>query len=315
MQTIFRKRNCWNIASTNQYIATFGSGVTVLNRSTLEEIHHFTGIKSIIGGTFISEDILVVYTTEQKLFFLRISEKKVIWTCPRHKKLSPFGDIRCCSIPGTRKIACIATGKRGLEEHFLMLVDFEEETVSLKEIPNCSRVVHSLTWTKEFGLSFLSYEAKGNGTLFYKIFRVSDSGDSTMLCEWESSETINAYWGDFIFMRNSKPNLHLSGYKLILSPQTQKIELQSSFLIPFPRFSSHGLVGADKEYIPSITWIDKNRGFIIGHTSNWIGVYDFINDKLVAEYCQPQISCGAIIDKTILIGCLPGLFADELSIT
>lgn len=314
MQTIYRKWNCWNIASTNQYIAAFGSGVTVLKRSTLEKIHHFTGINYIIGGMFLDDDILVVYTTEQKLFFLQISEKRVIWTCPRPKNLSSVGDIRCSTIPGTRKIACIATGKKSLEEHFLMLIDFEEKSVSLKEIPNCNRVVHSLNWSKEFGLSFLSYEAKGNGTLLYNIVRISNNGNCNLLCEWECSETINAYWGDYIIMRNSKPNPHLVGYKLTLSPHTQKIALQSSFLIPFPSFRCQGLVSSDKEYIPSITWIDKGCGLLIGHTSEWLGLYDFINDQLIAEYCQSQISCGTIIDKKLLIGCLPGLFADELSI-
>ena len=314
MHTIYQKWNCWNIASTDQYIATFGSGVTILKRSTLEEIYHFTGIKYIIGGIFINADILAVYTTEQKIYFLQISEKRIIWTCPRHRNLSSAGDIRCCAIPGTQKIACIATGKRSLEEHFLLLVDYENKSVTLKEIPNCNRVVHSLIWSKEFGLSFLSYEARDNGNLIYKITGVSDNGDCTMLCEWECSEIINAYWGDFIFMRNFKPNLQLRGYKLILSPHTHKIELQRTFLIPFPIFHTHGPVGSEKEYMPSITWVDKNRGMLIGHTSDWLGLYDFINDRLISEYRQSQISCSAIIDKTLLIGCLPGLYADELSI-
>ena len=127
MQSIFRKWNCWNIASNNEYIATFGSGVTVLKRSTLEEIHHFTGIKYIMGGMFVSEDILVVYTTEQKIFFLQIPEKRIIWACPRHRKISAVGDIRCCLIPGTHKIACIAAGKSSLENYFFMLVDYKNK--------------------------------------------------------------------------------------------------------------------------------------------------------------------------------------------
>lgn len=287
--------------------------MTILQRSTLEEIHHFTGIRYIIGGMFINEDVLAVYTTEQKLFFLRISDKSVIWTCSRPKNLSSFGDIRCCSILGTQKIACVAAGKKSMREHFLMLVDFEEKSVSLKEIPDCCRVVHSLTWTEEFGLSFLTSEAKGNEILLYKIFGVSDQGDCTKLCEWESPETVDTYCGNFIFMKCNKPNLHLKGYKLELSPDTQKITLQNSFLILFPSICSRRLVGAEREYLPSITWMDEKCGLLIGNTSDWLGLYDYINDQMISEYSQRQISCGAVIDNTLLIGCLPGLFADVLS--
>lgn len=314
MQTIYRRWNCWEIISNNQYIATLGSGVTVLDRTTLEIIHHFTGIKYIHGGFFVSDDVLLVFTGEQQLIFLQISEKKLLWKCPRPKLLATSGDIRCCKIPKSKKIACIARGKQSLKEHFYLLVDYEHQTLSLHEIPNCYRVVRDLVWTHSFGLSFLSYEAKGNGMLRYSIIGLDEHGDSLPLFKWESPQIVKAYSGNYLFVgNNDNDGSQLDVYRVIKSPRSQLIEWENVFKLTLPLFYMNGPVGCNKAVLPSISNINENTGLLIAHSSNWIGVFDFSNNKLVAECDHNNISCGAIIDGNLFVGCSPGLLVCHLN--
>ena len=142
-------------------------------RSTFELVHQFTGIRHIHGGFFLNGDVLAVLTGEQRLYFFQISEKRLLWECPRPRQLAPMGDMQCCQIPGTDQIACIAAGKQSLEEHFLLLVNYKKQTSSLHVIPDCRRVILSLVWEKSLGLALLSYEANVSGGLACNII---DSG-------------------------------------------------------------------------------------------------------------------------------------------
>ena len=307
IQTVYRRWHCWSITSCKQYLATFGTGVTVLKRPFLEEVCHITEIKHIISGVFMNDDILAIYTTEQKIYFIRISDKTIIWACPRPSKLSACGDMLCCTVPGTEKLVCIANGKNSLKEHFFILVDYKDKTIMLKEIPDCYRVVHALNWTKKFGLTFLSYEASGNGNLLYSITKISEAGDFLPLCQWESPEILNAYSDDFVFMNQRQAENSIQVYRLAPTPQGVKVVPQLNFKISFPHFYCKEPIVYAKEHFPKIGYINIESGFLVGHTYNWLGIYDFTNNRLIAEYTQPNIACCAILDHSLLVGCLPGL--------
>ncbi|MEI3094645.1 MAG: hypothetical protein V8T48_12245 [Oscillospiraceae bacterium] len=113
MEITLRKRNVYRIASSAEYIAALGYGITSMFISSPEY--------AISTEDFLNGDVLVVFTGEQRLYFFQISEKRLLWECPRPRQLAPMGDMQCCQIPGTDQIACIAAGKQSLEEHFLLL--------------------------------------------------------------------------------------------------------------------------------------------------------------------------------------------------
>lgn len=311
IQAVCCKRNCWSITSCKEYLVAFGTGVTVLKRPSLEEVWHITKIKHIISGVFLNDDILAVYTTEQKIYFVRISDKTIVWACPRPSKLSACGDMRCCTVPGTEKLVCIANGKKSLNEHFLVLIDYKEKTTILKEIPDSYRVVHALNWTKNFGLTFLAYEASGNGNLLYKITKISKEGDFLPLCQWESLETINAYLDDFVFMNHRKAKESTQVYKLTPTLQGVKVVPQLDFKIPFPRFYLKEPIANAKEYFPKIGYFNMELGFLIGHTYDWLGIYDITGNRLIGEYTQPNVACCTVLDNSLFVGCLPGLFKGD----
>ena len=313
MQSIYHRWNCWKIVSNNQYIAALGSGVTILNRDTKEVLHHFTRIRCIHGGLFLNEDILVVFTGEQTLYFLQISEKKLLWKCPRPRELAATGDMRCCQIPGMLKVACIACGKQGLNDHYCMIVDFCQQTVRLYRIPNCYRVTNFLNWTQTAGLAFLSYQAKGDGGILYRMIGIDEDATFPVLLEWEASQEVKACSGNYLFVSQlNDENPYLSNpllkiYKLTKVQQTQKLTLVCAYELTVPVFRIANLIEVHT-YLPFFSWIDENAGLCMLYTDRWIGVYDFLNGRLVMESTHNNINCCTLIDGKLLIGCSPGLW-------
>lgn len=318
MKHIYRTWKCWLLVSGEQYIAALGGGVTILNRTTLEIVHHFSGFRYILGGVFISDDILAIFTGEQKIFFLQISEKKLLWACPRPRQLAHSGDIQCCHIPGTEKLACIARGKHSLREHFFLLIDCNYQTISIQEIPDCYRLVSALIYDAAFGLAFLCSEAdnNGRGNMLYKIVGLEDRGAFSTICAWESLQSLGGYSGRFLFMKNYRtetPEMWL--WKLDYSPGLHQLKCKEEVLLPFPVFRlERGPVGPKKKYLPKISWIDEKKGLLTTCNSNWIGLYDFFNKKIVIEAEKDEINCGMVLDGNLLIGSEKGLFVEGINL-
>lgn len=313
MQTIFHKWNCWGVASNARYIAAFGDGITILDRLTLEPVHHFTGIWYILGGYFLNEDMLVTFTSEQRIFFFQISGKKLFWECPRPNELASSGDIRWVPLPDAEKVVCIAAGRQSPYDHFYLLVDYVHRTVHIQKIPNCYSVVRSIVHIPPIGLVCLSYEASGNGDIRYKMTSLQEEGTFLTLCNWNSSQIVNFYSGSYLFMNdytNQTPALRK--YKLKLAPDHRSAEWEASSPLPFPTVRIHGPVGTRRMVLPSISWVNEEAGLLIANSSDWIGVFDVLNEHPAAEYEARNISCGAIIDGNLLIGCTPGLYLEKL---
>lgn len=312
MKVVCHKGNVFKFASSMEYIAAIGNGITILRRNTLELVHQFTGIRYIHGGFFLGDDVLAIFTGEQQLYYFQISEKRLLWKCPRPQQLATLGDMKCCPIPGTDQIACIAEGKRSLQEHFLLLVDYKNQTYSLQLIPNCRRVVSSLTWEQTLGLTLLSYEATGNGNLAYNIIKVGDSGTLSTLYEWECSQRVNAYSGKHLFLNDNRDReAQLWMCELIFSTQYQRWKWSNALSLPIPYFKTPGPVGAGV-HLPYICWVDEVSGLLTACTLEWIGVCDFRNCRMVAEYNSKSINCGMLLDGNLLIGVSKGLNVERL---
>lgn len=315
MLTIDKRWQYWEIAHNDRYIATIGEGVTVWNRATLEPLHHFTGLKWIHGGIFVNEDVLLVYTGEQKLFFFQISEKKLLWAAPRPRELAVSGDLCCYPIPGTEKVACIAQGKKSLEEHFLLVVDWRTQEQRIQQIPDCYRVVSHLVWTQELGLTFLSRQAKGDDvTMRYRIFRVENTGLCTILYNGESSLSVLAYSGRYLFLADysgQAPEARV--YPLERSTERDTLQLAKPLPMGIPPLLTDGPLWARRLVFPQICWIDEDAGLLVAcHKRKWVGLYDFLHQKMVAEHQNGQVIYGKSLDGRLLLGCAPGFSVEAM---
>lgn len=310
MQILNKRWDCRTIAHNARYLATIGTGVTIWNRETLEQIHHFTGIRWIHDGVFVNDDVLMIYTGEQKFYFLSIQEKRILWAPPRPKELATSGGMRCCRIPGTEKVACIARGKKSLNDLFFLWLDWNSREISLQRIPDCYRVISNMVWTRELGLTFLSHQAKGdNVSHVHRIFHVTETGAFSLLLDGEDSQIIEAYSGNFLFMSERdelEPKMYV--YALEQSAGADQLKLGTPKLLPLPITRIKGPVGINRRRIlPYIQWIDEEAGLLTAcHTAEWIGICDFRNQKLIQECPHRSVYYGEILDGNMLLGCTPG---------
>lgn len=316
MQAIDKRWDCWEIAHNDRYIATIGKGVTVWDRITLELVHHFTGLRWIHGGVFVNDDVLMVYTSEQKLFFFQVSQEKLLWSPSRPKGLDPSGDMCCCPILGTEKVACIAQGKASLAEHFLLVADWQmQELCVIRRIPDCYRVVSNFVWTQQWGLTFLSRQAKGDDvTMLFRIHRVDDIGNFSILYDGESTQNVLAYSGNYLFMADYSSQIPKSSvYPLERSTVKDHLKLGKPLQLPIPPLQVKGPVGTSRLVLPQICWIDENTGMLVAcNTLKSVSIYDFLNEKMIAEYPNSKVICGKLLDGRLLMGCASGFSVEQL---
>lgn len=315
MLILDKRWNCWEISHNERYIATIGEGITIWDRGSLGQIHHFSGVKWIHGGIFVNDDILMVYNGEQKLFFFQISQKKLLWTAPRPRELAVSGDLRCCHIPGTKKVACVAQGKKSLEEHFLLVVDWNTRELSIQRIPDCYRVVSNLVWTPDWGLTFLCSQAKGdNATILYRIFRADSNGMFSILYNGESGQSVLAYSGRYLFLADyGKPTPEAYVYPLEQSDAENSLHLGKPMPVRIEPLLTNGLVGTQRMIFPKICWNNENAGLLIACSAQkWIGVYDFLNQNMIYEQPNCKVYYGELLDGKLLMGCAPGFFAEPM---
>ena len=310
MEKIGNIRNCWEIVHNSRYIAAFGSGISVFDRASLELVYHITGLRWVHGGLFADDDTLMVYTGEQKLFFFRISQKRLLWAVPRPREIATSGDMHCCKIRGTDEILCVAQGKKSLEEQFLLKIDYNGEKMFVRKLPDCYRVVTQLVWTLEQGVTFLSYQAKGDGwTLLYRIHQIN--GDAcSILYEGESTQQPRFYSGNYLFLADcSVAPPRASAYPLT---GRDHLNLGKPLPVILPAMWTSGPVGAKKQVLPRICWVDEVQGVLAAcDQRDWAGVYDFQNGKMILEAHCAGATCAELLDGRLLIGTTAGLFAEQ----
>lgn len=315
MLTIDKRWACWEIAHNDHYIATVGAGVTIRSRTTLELVHHFTGIRWIHGAIFVSNDVLMVFTGEQKIFLFQISQRKLLWAVPRPRELDSTGDMCCCHIFGTEKIACIAQGRKSMDEHFLLLIDWQAQEICIQRISDCYRVVSDLVWTQQFGVTFLSKQAKGdNRTMLFKIHQIANMDTFSILYDGESTQKLMAYSGNYLFMADySGGTPKASVYPLKESCAKGSLKFETSLNLPLSPVQTKGPVGYKRVIFPRICWIDEGTGLLVAcNDQEWVGVYDFLNEKMLFEYQNSKVVYGKLLDGRLLMGCAPGFSVEPI---
>ena len=316
MRKLDTKWRCYNIAHNEHYIATIGSGVSIWDRKTLELIHHFQGFHCLHGGLFVGDDILMVYTGEQKIFFLKISEKRVEWAVPRPREIRAGGDLRCCLIPGTQTVAYIADARDNFPDKYLLLVDYSARTVSAHLVEGFEGgAVNSLVYTKEAGLTFRASYYKGD-----KIYQVDETGKAITVYAKSIRNPWIEYTGHYAFVEHHVRELpEAKVFQLQYDAENNALKAAQPFRIPLT-------LRLSKEYgthprtwdLPEISWIDEASGLLVTtdrySEDCWIGIYDFLNKKKLAEYRNDKVWCATLLDNRLLIGCLSGFYVVENAI-
>ncbi len=250
----------------------------------------------------MDENVLMVYTAEQKIYFLHASEQRMLWECPRPVEAAKIADMRCCRIGDTPVIACVLRGRESLNHHLYMKVDYRNQSVSVQEIPNCYRVISRLVWTLEQGLTFLSFEVNGGG-LECRITHIDEHGTCVNISEWVDERSIARYSGTHLFINdyNAKPP-ELWMYNVIGCENTpfapfdggKKLEIPcSEFLTPFSGI---------KLLLPTISWADEKAQRLVINAGDWVGVFDCVQNKILEKYDADTASGAAIIDNKLFIG-------------
>ncbi len=307
LRTISQRKNYHHIVVGNVYIAAIGSNITILERETMEVVHNFAGISAPRSGVFLGDETLAVFTGEQKILFMDIPKKQITWRCPRFRQLASCGDMKCCRMGDATILACIAQGKSSLNEHFLLLADYKKQTVSIHLIPNCNRVVSGLVWTPELGLTFLSYQAKGDGLLCYSIAKIDSSGNTCELMSFTDHRDIAGYTGRKLFFAeycNDQSALWMHRFlcesgKYIIDTGIRMNTKIGYITSPFD---------TGKVYLPKISWIDEKEKLMTLILDNWLGVFHLQDNTVLLQKEIQNLSCSAVIEKHLLVGCSNGLF-------
>ena len=118
MERIGNKRNCWEIVHNSRYIAAIGNGISVFDRASMELVYHITGLRWVHGGLFADDDTLMVYTGEQKLFFFRISQRRLLWAVPRPREIAAPGICAAAKSGGKMRFSVLPREKRVWKSSF-----------------------------------------------------------------------------------------------------------------------------------------------------------------------------------------------------
>ncbi len=307
------KAGCNSLQVHDRYIVAFGSQVAVLDRKTLKLVRKFGGMRWIHGGVFVDDDTLMVFTGEQKMHFFRISTGEMLWTTPKLAQLGTSGDMRCCKLPDTHKIAAIAAGK-DLDHHYLLIVDHLQKTVSSVPI-NCFWVVETLRHTPALGLHYLTYQAyptAGCGAGICRIARIEEDGTATTLQEGVTVLNPEYCSDSILFLNEYKDDQQHLKWMFRLEPFTPFAQ-NGTALQSLPLFKIPGYAGERRMSLPSVSWVDEATGLLTAYSSKWAGIVDFKNDKILYDYQSCDfVYCAAVVDGRILIGTSGGVVAEPL---
>ena len=299
--TTYGPSNCVQIIHSKAYIVGLGNGICIYDRSTFRLLHQVTGIQCLHGGSFVSEDLLFVYTGHHRFYLISASSGKIIWSPPRPKGLAPCGDMRICIDVAHNLVLCIARGKTYLEQHYLLTVDPFNRNYIMEEIPNCYRVICNLFQTRSNEATFLSYHTE-KGHILWSVRSLRTPG--RIICP-NKSDWIPCFHSERYIILADYGNRHLMCMDLVREiefpltlPQQWSIKkpiihLLTKESIPYP--------------LPRVSNISQDEKYLLAYTPDMFFVLDLENNQVLTTYLGEHISCGAILDSMCLIGCKDGI--------
>ena len=90
------------------------------------------------------------------------------------------------------------------------------------------------------------------------------------------------------------------------------MKLGSPLSLPILPLLEKGPVGTQRFIFPRICWINEKTGLLVACSNRKsVGIYDFLNAKMISEYPNGKVLYGKLLDGRLLIGCASG-FAVEL---
>ncbi len=299
---IYGPSNCVQIIYSKAYIAGLGSDICIYGRSNFNLLHRIKGVRSIHGGAFISEDILFVYTGENRFYLISASKGQIIWAPPRPKGLATYGDMKVCVDAARNLILCIARGKACLEQHYVLTLDPFKKQCVINEIPNCFRVICNLFQTHSNETTFLSYQSIGKCGIQWLIRSVDTPG--RVICGnvtgwvpcYHSAQFV--IFGDYDNNRLMCVDLqNKTEYPLALPTQWYEkkptINRWTRESMPYP--------------LPHISCISQDEKYLLAYTYDMFFVTDLQKNQVLTTYLGEQIYCGIILDSMCLIGCENGI--------
>lgn len=300
--TAYGPPNCIQIIHSQAYIVGLGNGIWIYDRRTFQLLYRVTGIRCIHGGSFVSEDILFVYTGYNRFYLISVSNGQIIWSPPRPKELAPYGDMRICIDVAHNLVLCIARGKTRLEQHYLLTIDPFNQHYTIGEIPNCYRVICNLFHTNSNETTFLSYQSAEEKGVQWSIRSLNTP--RRIICDKITDWVPRLHSERFVVLSDHRSRrlmcvdlVRETEFPLALPPQWFEKKPTVHFLtkesMPYP--------------LPYVLCISQDEKHLLASTYDMFFVVDLQKNQVLTTYLGEHISCGAILDSMCLIGCKDGI--------
>lgn len=300
--------NCVQILHSEAYIVGLGRSICIYDRNTFQLLHRVTGVHCIHGGTFVSEDLLFVYTGYQRFYLISASNGQIIWAPPRPKELKSCGDMKICIDTVHNMVLCIARGKTCLEQHYLLTIDPFNRHYSIAEIPNCFRVICNLFQAPSNTITFLSYQSAGDHGIQWAIQSLDKLGQ---VIYDKTTEWVPRFHSDRFVILEDHSERRLMCVDLVC---------KSAFPLPLPsqwhekKPTINFLTKESKPYpLPYVSHISQDEKYLFAYTCDMFFAIDLGKKQIFTTCLGEYISCGTILDAVCLIGCEDGIKIHPIS--
>lgn len=155
--TVLQKKRSNSIVEGRVYFCVLGKDITVYEKSTDRSVACLNGIRYLSSVRFLSDEVLIIKTTEGIYYRWDIRESKATQIF-KDKRIDPYGQDVCFSCDTDNAILYDVVQDRGLRNHILRL-DIYTETADFCPVPYEGYVYPWTDFKKNF--SFLQNRFPG----------------------------------------------------------------------------------------------------------------------------------------------------------
>lgn len=297
---------CLHICESGEYIACIGRRISVY-RQDLQFYHQFTGLRNLGRGEFLNDDILFLTTTDDRVYFLSMQEKRCIWEPKRPDSIAAVGDVSFCIDRAKMSAICICAGKKDRSQRFLVVYHFPSREIAVREIPDCCSVITNLDLRDDGSVSFLHFHsADGNGKLLCRItncrFEPTIRFETTD--EWISDRVPGYLWKNSVILKDYRSDRS----QLVIQNGADENEIPlSAWVYDLPTDGNPWTKEPGKTMLPRTLGPTEDSQMLLAVADYGLFLIDPEN-AAISELCKDSgILCGLVSKGRTLLGTASGV--------